>query len=80
MDYSLPGLLGAFLGTVLGVINYVVIIGFVMRRLQARATARSNEERAELAHEMSWVRQLVLAAVIVIFATIGYWFGQTIGG
>jgi hypothetical protein len=80
MDYSLPGLLGAFLGTVLGVINYAVIIGFVTGRLRARAAPKTDRDRAELEHTMSWVRQLVLAADIVIFAAIGYWLGQAIGG
>ena len=80
MDYSLPGLIGAFVGTVLGVINYGVIIGFIMGRLRGRAALTSDRDRAEREHNLSWVRQLVLAAVIVIFATIGYWFGQTIGG
>jgi uncharacterized membrane protein len=80
MDYSLAGLLGAFVGTVLGVINYVAIIGLIMRRLPARNVSNIDEERSQFEHNLSWVRQLVLALDILIFASVGYWFGETIGG
>jgi uncharacterized membrane protein len=80
MDYSLAGLLGAFVGTVLGVINYAAIIGLIMRRLRTRNVSNTDEERSEFEHNLSWVRQLVLALDILIFASVGYWFGQTIGG
>jgi len=80
MDYSLAGLLGAFVGTVLGVINYAAIIGVIMRQLRARNAANSDQQRVQFEHNMSWVRQTVLALDILIFASVGYWFGRTIGG
>jgi hypothetical protein len=80
MELSLAGLLGAFVGTVLGVINYAVIVGFVERRLRALDTSQTPAERAEFERKISILRRTVLGIDIVVFAAIGYWFGRTVGG
>jgi len=80
MDYSLAGLIGAVVGIVLGVINYVVALGFVVRRLRALDTSQTDVERAEFERKLSLLRQLVLALDIIVFGSVGYWVGKTIGG
>jgi hypothetical protein len=80
MDYSLAGLIGAVVGIVLGVINYVVTLGFVVRRLRALDTSQTDVERAEFERKLSLLRQLVLALDIIVFGSVGYWVGKTIGG
>jgi hypothetical protein len=80
MEFSLPGLLGAFAGMVLGVINYGVLIAVMERRLRLLDKSKSPDERADFERKLSLMRRIVLGADIVLFAGIGYWFGRTIGG
>jgi hypothetical protein len=80
VEYSLPGLLGAFIGIVLGVINYGVIVGFVQTRLRSLDKSQSAEERAEFERKLSVMRRTILALDIVLFGAVGYWFGKTLGG
>jgi hypothetical protein len=79
MEFSLPGLIGAFVGTVLGVINYGVPIAVMERRLRTLDNSRTRDEREEFEHKLSLMRRIVLGTYIVLFAGIGYWFGKTIG-
>src|SRR5438132_1516290 len=57
MELSLAGLLGAFMGTVLGVINYAVIVGFVERRLRALDSSQTAAEREEFERKISVLRR-----------------------
>jgi hypothetical protein len=80
MELSLAGLLGALVGTVLGVINYAVIVGFVESRLRALDKSQPGAEREEFERKISLMRRIILGIDIFVFAGIGYWFGKTIGG
>jgi hypothetical protein len=80
MELSLAGLLGAFVGCVLGVINYAVIVGFVEGRLRALEKAQGAAERAAFERKISLMRRIILGVDIVLFAAVGYWFGKTMGG
>ena len=80
MDYSLPGLVGAFVGVVIGVINYGVVIAFVEARLRKLDRSQTREERGEFERKISLMRRIVLAIDIVAFSAVGYWFGRTVGG
>jgi predicted DNA-binding transcriptional regulator len=80
MDFSLPGLIGGAVGIVIGVINYGVIVTFLEKRLRALDKSQSAQERADFEHKISLLRRIVLAAEVIMFAAIGYWFGWTIGG
>jgi hypothetical protein len=80
VEYSLPGLLGAFVGIVLGVVNYGVVVGFVEKRLRALDKSQPGEERAAFERKLSIMRRTILAVDILAFGAVGYWFGRTIGG
>ena len=80
MDYSLPGFIGAFVGVVIGVINYGVVIAFVEARLRKLDRSQTQEERDEFERKISLMRRVVLAIDIVAFSAVGYWFGRTVGG
>ncbi len=80
MDYSLPGFIGAFVGVVIGVINYGVVIAFVEARLRKLDRSQTQEERDEFERKISLMRRIVLAIDIVAFSAVGYWFGRTVGG
>jgi hypothetical protein len=80
VEYSLPGFIGAFVGVVIGVINYGVVISMVEGRLRKLDRSQTAGEREEFARKLSLLRRLVLGIDIVAFAAVGYWFGRTIGG
>jgi hypothetical protein len=80
VEYSLPGLLGAAVGIVLGLINYGVIVGFVQKRLHALDKSQTFEERADFERKLSIMRRTILAVDILAFGAVGYWFGATLGG
>ena len=80
MEYSLPGFIGALVGVIIGVINYVAVISMVQGRLRKLDRSQSSEEREEFERKLSLMRRLVLGIDIVAFAAVGYWFGRTVGG
>jgi pheromone shutdown protein TraB len=80
VDYSLPGFIGAFVGVVIGVINYGVVIAFVEARLRKLDRSQTREERDEFERKISLMRRIVLTIDIVAFSAVGYWFGRTVGG
>jgi hypothetical protein len=80
MDLSPSGLLGAMLGTVVGVLNYLVFLRVVVPRLRALDKSQSGEERDEFERKMSLLRRIILGADVVLFAAVGYYAGRFIGG
>ena len=80
MDLSPSGLLGAMLGTVVGVLNYLVFLRVVVPRLRALDKSQSREERDEFERKMSLLRRIILGADVVLFAAVGYYAGRFIGG
>ena len=80
MELSLAGLVGALVGTVLGVINFAVIVGFVEGRLRALDKSDTTAEREEFERKISIMRRTILAIDIFVFAGVGYWLGKTIAG
>jgi hypothetical protein len=80
MEFSLPGLIGAFVGIVIGVINYGVLISFVEKALRATDKSQTAEERAAFESRISMMRKLILGGDIVVFGALGYLLGTTIGG
>ena len=80
MDYSLPGFIGAFVGVVIGVINYAMVISIVEARLRKLDRSQSASERAEFEEKLSLMRRIVLGLDIALFSAAGYWFGRTVGG
>ena len=80
MEFSLPGLIGAFVGTVIAVINYGVLVAVMERRLRALDKSQTAQERAEFERKLSLMRRIVLGTDVILFAAVGYWFGKTIGG
>jgi hypothetical protein len=80
MDLSPSGLLGAMLGAIVGVLNYVVFLRVLVPRLRALDKSQSREEREEFERKMSLMRRIILAADVVLFVAVGYYAGRFIGG
>jgi hypothetical protein len=78
--YSLPGFIGAFVGVVIGVINYGVIISIVENRLRKLDRSETRAERDEFERKLSLMRRIVLGIDIVVFSVVGHWLGRTVGG
>ena len=80
MEFSLAGLIGAMIGTVIGVVNYAVVVGFVEQRLRALDKSQTPDERAEFERKIALMRRIILGLDILAFGGIGYLFGKTVGG
>jgi hypothetical protein len=80
MELSLAGLIGALVGTILGVINFALIVGFVESRLRALDKSQPGAEREEFERKISIMRRTILGLDIFVFAGVGYVLGKTIGG
>jgi hypothetical protein len=77
INLSLAGLIGAVIGTLVAALIYVPLVTFVERTMRARADSVAEGDILE--QEMSLLRRAVLAADIIVFASIGYWLGGMIG-
>jgi len=80
VELSPAGFIGAVIGTVVGVVNYAVVVGVVQTRLRKLDRSETSAEREEFEKKLSLMRRMVLAIDIVVFAALGYWFGRTVGG
>jgi predicted DNA-binding transcriptional regulator len=80
LEFSTAGLVGAVIGTVIGVINYAVVVGFVQMRLRKLDRSQTSAEREEFERKLALMRRIVLALDIVVFSALGYWLGRTVGG
>jgi hypothetical protein len=80
MELSAAGLIGAMIGTAVGALNYVAIVSYAEGWLRARNTLQAAEDRAAFEQRVSVMRRFILGADVLICATVGYWFGKTMGG
>jgi hypothetical protein len=80
VELSPAGFIGAVVGTVIGVVQYVVVIKLVETRLRKLDRSETSAERQEFERKLSLMRRLVLAIDIVVFSALGYWLGRTVGG
>ena len=68
MDLSQPGLLGAMLGTIVGVVNYLAFLRFFVPRLRATDRSQTGAEREEFERKISLLRRIILSLDVVVFA------------
>jgi hypothetical protein len=80
MELSLGGLIGAMIGSALGAVNSIAIIAYANGWLRARLAISNDAEQARFEERAALMRRGILAANIVLCASIGYWFGMTLGG
>jgi hypothetical protein len=80
MELSLGGFLGAIVGTIIGVVNYVVVVPFVEQRLRALDKSATAAERQEFEGKISVMRRLILGIDVFTFGGLGYWLGLTFLG
>jgi curli biogenesis system outer membrane secretion channel CsgG len=76
IDLSLPGLIGAMVGTAVAAMLYTPLVSLVERGLRTH----EREDVEALEREISILRRAVLAADIIMLGGIGYWLGERIAG
>jgi hypothetical protein len=78
MELSLAGLIGAVVGTIASALVYGRLIeAFEGAVRKARG---ATDDHQTFAQEIALLRRGVLAADMLLFAGLGYWLGQKIGG
>jgi hypothetical protein len=80
MDIALPAWLGALCGMIVAAAIYVPGIRLVERQLRDSSDAGTSEQRGAFENRLSVVRRLILALDVAIFAALGYWIGNVVGG
>ena len=80
MLISLGGFIGAIVGTVIGVVNYVMVVPLVEQRLRALDKSATAAEREEFEGKISVMRRLILGIDVFTFGGLGYWLGMTFLG
>jgi hypothetical protein len=80
MELSLAGLVGAFVGLVVGWANYIFVVGIVQRKLRQLDKSETPAARATFEGKLALMRRIVLAIDVVAFSIVGYVVGHTIAG
>ena len=76
MELSLGGFLGAIVGTIIGVVNYVVVVPLVEQRLRALDKSETAAQRQEFEDKISLMRRLILGIEVFTLGGLGYWLGM----
>ncbi|GGK53282.1 hypothetical protein [Salinarimonas ramus] len=81
MEWLSPaGLIGAFLGLVIGWVDYRIVAGVVEGRLRGLDDSETAADKAEFERRIKLMRVLLLAATVLAFPVIGYFAGRALGG
>ena len=80
MELTSAGLIGAFVGLVLGWANYVFVLGIVERKLRQLDKSESPADKAIFENKLALMRRVILAIDVVAFSFIGYVAGNAIAG
>ena len=90
MGSSASGLLGAVVGLVLGVLNYLIAAALVQRRVTAGSDNPepgdialedlTPDHRAAFDRQVAYVRRLMFWSMVMVFPVIGYVIGRSFGG
>ena len=81
LDFSLGGLLGAIVGTIVAALVYGPLANLIERRLRARPRdIADTADHAQFEQEIAMMRHGLIAFDILVCCGIGYWVGDRIGG
>jgi hypothetical protein len=77
MTLSLPGLIGALVGGMIGVLDFGMIVA-LLRRAWEKADPISV--RPQTAGSREGILKVAFGINLVVFAGLGYWFGAAMAG
>jgi hypothetical protein len=77
---SLPALIGALAGALLGLLNCGIVVAFVEKRLRALDKSATVDDKMAFERKIALFRRVLLVVEVAAFALVGYLFGRTLGG
>ena len=80
MDWSGAGLVGAFVGLVIGVIDLWFVARFVEASLRRSSAPEGREAQDDFERRIKLMRLALAVGTIGLFPIVGYWLGRTIFG
>jgi hypothetical protein len=79
MDITSYGFIGAAVGFVWALVDYLVLMPLILRPLRAGLAELTGADRDKLARRISLL-QVLFAVQFVVFPVIGYFIGRTLSG
>ena len=79
MELSLPGLIGAAVGVMVGLIDYGLVAMLIRRAMEKRSASGAPASGAGPI-SLDVLLKVVFVVNCLVFAGLGYWFGASIGG
>ena len=76
MEISLAGLIGAFMGAVIGVIDFGMIAGLLRRAWEKTAIVGDAAQAAR----REALLKVAFVVNLAVFVGLGWWFGATMAG
>ncbi len=80
MDIAPAGAIGAFLGLIVGWLDYKVVGGWVERKLRETDRSRTAPERADYERRIGLFRKWFLLSTVGAFPIVGYLLGRAVAG
>jgi hypothetical protein len=80
VEVSIPGLIGAALGVILGYVDWRVVGGVVEGRLRKLDRSSGPAETATFERKLRMLRAVLFVGTVITFLVIGYLLGVTISG
>jgi len=77
MTLSLPGLIGALVGGMIGMLDFGLVVAMLRR---AREKADPMAVRPPDAGSRQVIQKVAFGLNLVVFAGLGYWFGAAMTG
>jgi hypothetical protein len=77
---SPAGVIGAFLGLIVGWLDYKIVGGWVERKLRDTDRSRTAAEKADYERRIGLFRRFFLLSTVGVFPIVGYVLGRTITG
>jgi hypothetical protein len=77
---SPAGPIGAFLGLIVGWLDYKVVGGWVERKLRETDRSQTAADKADYERRIAWFRKLFLLSTVGVFPVVGYLLGSAIAG
>ena len=75
-----PGLIGALIGLVVGLVEYRIVSALVIGALRRTDPSKTREERDDYERRIRWVKAALVVMMIGVTPVLGYVIGQTVFG
>lgn len=75
-----PGLIGALIGLVVGLVEYRIVSALVIGGLRRTDHSKTQGERDDYERRIGWVRAALVVLMIGVTPVLGYLIGQTVFG